>query len=144
MVQLVLADEDRELVQVQHVVGVRCDLVWKKRQKASLQKMTLLFAVINYFPPPLLCPERNPGQATKKGRHFETRHLPGIDRVYVIKSRPILRRCRLIPPCADISKKSRRIGYIATRNLPFVLFDISVVTSHSRTSGETKKQEERW
>ena len=33
MVQLVLADEDRELVQVQHVVGVRCDLVWKERQK---------------------------------------------------------------------------------------------------------------
>ena len=35
MVQLVLADEDRELVQVQHVVGVRCDLVWKERQKKN-------------------------------------------------------------------------------------------------------------
>ena len=35
MVQLVLAGEDRELVQVQHVVGVRCDLVWKERQKKS-------------------------------------------------------------------------------------------------------------
>ena len=31
VVQLVLADEDGELVQVQHVVGVRCDLVWKER-----------------------------------------------------------------------------------------------------------------
>ena len=30
VVQLVLADEDGELVQVQHVVGVRCDLVWKE------------------------------------------------------------------------------------------------------------------
>ena len=52
MVQLVLADEHRKLVQVQHVVCVRCDLVWKKRQKISPDKMTLLFAVINYFPPP--------------------------------------------------------------------------------------------
>ena len=57
MVQLVLADEDRELVQVEHVVGVRCDLVWKGKKKSGektpSRKMTLLFAIINYFPPPL-------------------------------------------------------------------------------------------
>ena len=53
VVQLVLADEDGELVQVQHVVGVRCDLVWKEgaAKKASPHKMTLLFSVINELPP---------------------------------------------------------------------------------------------
>ena len=69
VVQLVLADEDGELVQVQHVVGVRCDLVWKEgaAKKASPHKMTLLFSVINYFPPPLLCrPEEKSGPRPAK------------------------------------------------------------------------------
>ena len=82
VVQLVLADEDGELVQVQHVVGVRCDLVWKEgaaKKKASPHKMTLLFSVINYFPPPLLYPKRNQGCApTKKRRRYEAKYPPGV------------------------------------------------------------------
>ena len=81
VVQLVLADEDGELVQVQHVVGVRCDLVWKEgaAKKASPHKMTLLFSVINYFPPPLLYPKRNRGRAPrKKRRRYEAKYPPGV------------------------------------------------------------------
>ena len=48
VVQLVLADEDGELVQVQHVVGVRCDLVWKKRAaKKSLASQDDSFVLGN-------------------------------------------------------------------------------------------------